>query len=169
MVLLIPALTEQERNALTTYDRGFVDGMWQYAWWKDGVAYVGSTGTTYAQAVDRFLRERGYRADSNPRKRPDTGAMLSTMRLARDQLDAWCEGFPHEVDDQDRAVLAELDSFVDSRTSELLEISGESTATDVLTGALREIAEADAKTPVLTLNRIAERALEAWSNEKKIA
>lgn len=95
--------------------------------------------------------------------------MLSTMRLARDQLDAWCEGFPHEVDDQDRAVLAELDSFVDSRTSELLEISGESTATDVLTGALREIAEADAKTPVLTLNRIAERALEAWSNEKKIA
>jgi hypothetical protein len=56
-----PALTEAERDALDDYERGRVDGMWAYAWWKDGTAYVGSTGTTYAQAVDRFLRERGRR------------------------------------------------------------------------------------------------------------
>ena len=57
------ALSSGEREALTDYERGFVDGLWAYAWWKDGVSYVGSTGTTYAQAVDRFLRENGYRAE----------------------------------------------------------------------------------------------------------
>jgi hypothetical protein len=56
-----PAITPDERERLDTYCRGYVDGMWAYAWWKDGVAYVGSTSTTYAQAVDSFLRERGHR------------------------------------------------------------------------------------------------------------
>jgi hypothetical protein len=56
-----PAITPAERLKLDEYEQGYVDGLWAYAWWKDGVAYVGSTGTTYAQAVDSFLRERGHR------------------------------------------------------------------------------------------------------------
>lgn len=56
-----PAITEAERETLTEYERGVIDGLWMYAWWKDGVVYVGTTGTTYALAVDRFLRERGHR------------------------------------------------------------------------------------------------------------
>jgi hypothetical protein len=46
-------------NDLTEYERGYLDGLWAYAWWKNGVAYVGSTGSTYQQAVKRFLAERG--------------------------------------------------------------------------------------------------------------
>lgn len=56
-----PAVSIEEREALTDYDRGYVDGLWAYSWWKDGVVYVGTTGTTYATAVDRFLHEKGYR------------------------------------------------------------------------------------------------------------
>ena len=40
---------------LTEYQRGYLDGMWAYAWWKDGQAFVGTTGTTYRRAVEKFL------------------------------------------------------------------------------------------------------------------
>lgn len=56
-------LTEEEREALSDYERGFVGGLWAYSWWKDGAAYVGTTGTTYARAVRRFLEE-GQRVGS---------------------------------------------------------------------------------------------------------
>jgi len=56
-----PAVSVAERKRLMDYERGWIDGLWAYAWWKDGTAYVGTTGTTYAQAVDRFLRERDQR------------------------------------------------------------------------------------------------------------
>lgn len=48
---------------LTEYQAGFLDGLWAYAWWKDGVALVGSTGTTYREAKERFLREGRLHAD----------------------------------------------------------------------------------------------------------
>jgi hypothetical protein len=60
-VVTKPALTDVERAALTAYERGWIDGLWAYAWFKDSVTYVGTTGTTYALAIDRFLRERGRR------------------------------------------------------------------------------------------------------------
>lgn len=41
------------------YERGYLAGLWAFAWWKDGTAYVGTTGTTFVQAAERFLRERG--------------------------------------------------------------------------------------------------------------
>jgi hypothetical protein len=40
-------MTPREREA---YKQGFEDGLSCYAWWKDGVQYVGSTGTTLAEA-----------------------------------------------------------------------------------------------------------------------
>jgi len=33
------------------YDQGFIDGLNAYASWKDGIKYVGTTGTTLKQAV----------------------------------------------------------------------------------------------------------------------
>lgn len=30
---------------------GLKEGIWRYAWWKDGVQYVGTTGKTYADAI----------------------------------------------------------------------------------------------------------------------
>ena len=36
---------------------GFVCGLREYAWWKDGVQHVGPCGTTLAEAIERALRE----------------------------------------------------------------------------------------------------------------
>jgi len=33
------------------YRKGYEDGLEAYAWWKDGVQYVGSCGTTLKQAL----------------------------------------------------------------------------------------------------------------------
>jgi hypothetical protein len=47
-------------DELTEYERGFLDGLWAYAWSKDGAVYVGTTGTTYRRAAERFLHEHGH-------------------------------------------------------------------------------------------------------------
>jgi hypothetical protein len=47
-----------EFGPLSDYERGFVDGLADYAWWKDGRMQVGTTGITLAQAARRFLQER---------------------------------------------------------------------------------------------------------------
>ncbi len=44
---------------LTDYERGYLDGMFAYAWWKDGELNVGTTGRTYKQAVAKFLQAAG--------------------------------------------------------------------------------------------------------------
>lgn len=37
---------------------GQISGIARYAWWKDGVQYVGSCGTTLKEALDELERER---------------------------------------------------------------------------------------------------------------
>jgi len=37
------------------YKRGFIDGMREFAWWKDGVEYVGTCGVTLEKAIECFL------------------------------------------------------------------------------------------------------------------
>lgn len=44
---------------LTDYERGYLDGLWAYSWWKNGTCYVGTTGKTYKQAAELFLAEQG--------------------------------------------------------------------------------------------------------------
>ncbi len=44
---------------LTDYERGYIDGLWAYAWWKNGDVFVGTTGTTYKRAVEKFLTAAG--------------------------------------------------------------------------------------------------------------
>lgn len=46
-------LAEAEAKSTEEYRRGFIDGLKEYAWWKDGVQYVGSCGTTLEQAIER--------------------------------------------------------------------------------------------------------------------
>lgn len=50
--------TKEEINAF--YD-GLIEGVHMYAWWKDGVQYVGTTGKTYRQALAE-LEEKKARA-----------------------------------------------------------------------------------------------------------
>ena len=33
------------------YRQGFIDGLTAYAWWQDGVQYVGTAGKTLKQAI----------------------------------------------------------------------------------------------------------------------
>jgi hypothetical protein len=46
---------------LNDYERGYIDALFIYAHWKDGVQYVGSTGSTLYDAVVRFLTDRGHK------------------------------------------------------------------------------------------------------------
>lgn len=36
---------------MNEYKQGFIDGLTCYAWWKDGVQYVGTTGKTLKEAI----------------------------------------------------------------------------------------------------------------------
>ena len=36
---------------------GHIDGLKAYAWWKDGVQYVGTCGTTLAQAIEEAEKQ----------------------------------------------------------------------------------------------------------------
>jgi hypothetical protein len=53
-----PVLSTEEYERLTDYERGWIDGVWLYSWWKDGVAQVGTTGRTYREAVEGFLENQ---------------------------------------------------------------------------------------------------------------
>ena len=39
--------------------RGFVSGLTEYAWWKDGEQYVGTCGTTLKKAIEKAKEEYG--------------------------------------------------------------------------------------------------------------
>lgn len=51
-----------DEQELDDYELGYLAALWNYAWWKDGTAYVGTTGRTYAEAKASFLAERGKSA-----------------------------------------------------------------------------------------------------------
>ncbi len=40
------------------YKEGFIKGLREYAWWKDGVQYVGSCGTTLKEAIKEALNDK---------------------------------------------------------------------------------------------------------------
>jgi len=46
-----------ETSFRSGYDKGYREGLTAYAWWKDGVQYVGSCGTTLKDA----LKELGHK------------------------------------------------------------------------------------------------------------
>jgi hypothetical protein len=41
------------------YEKGYIQALSDYAHWKDGTQYVGSCGTTLAEAIDEFMHARG--------------------------------------------------------------------------------------------------------------
>ena len=47
--------TPEEVNA---YYTGLIDGVYMYAWWKDGVQYVGTTGRMLCEALENIEEER---------------------------------------------------------------------------------------------------------------
>jgi hypothetical protein len=51
-------LADGKAFELTPYQRGYLEGLRAYAWWKDGVEYVGTCGQTYDAAAKLFLARR---------------------------------------------------------------------------------------------------------------
>lgn len=47
----------KKHEPLTLYESGLVEGLRMYSWMKDGVTYVGTTGTTLGVAIDRAITE----------------------------------------------------------------------------------------------------------------
>lgn len=42
------------------YMEGFIDGMTCFAWWKDGVQYVGTTGKILKEAIEQVKETWNY-------------------------------------------------------------------------------------------------------------
>ncbi len=49
-----------------TYDDGFIDGLAAYAWWADGVQYVGTSGRTLKEAIEKRRTGNSYNPPSSP-------------------------------------------------------------------------------------------------------
>lgn len=47
--------TKRIRELEGAYRRGVIEGLRQYAWWADGVQYVGTCGTTLSEAISKAL------------------------------------------------------------------------------------------------------------------
>jgi hypothetical protein len=47
-----------EREEIHTYYDGVKEGLWKYAWWKNGVQYVGNMGTTLKEAIAKVDEEK---------------------------------------------------------------------------------------------------------------
>ena len=43
---------------INAYYAGMVEGIYRYAWWKDGKQYVGTTGKTFTEAMLEIEREK---------------------------------------------------------------------------------------------------------------
>lgn len=50
----------EAEGVLNAYGLGWIQGVETYAWMKDGVTYVGTTGRTLSTAIHEFLNEQGY-------------------------------------------------------------------------------------------------------------
>jgi hypothetical protein len=48
------------RLYLNDIEVAYLDGLSAFAWWKDGTRYVGTTGTTFTQAVVEYLVPKGF-------------------------------------------------------------------------------------------------------------
>ena len=40
----------KKRDQINHYYEGVMEGLWMFAWWKNGIQYVGSCGTTLEEA-----------------------------------------------------------------------------------------------------------------------
>ena len=51
--------TDSDRLMSKSYKRGLIEGIKMFAWWKDDVQYVGTTGMTLKQALAEIDSESG--------------------------------------------------------------------------------------------------------------
>ena len=49
---------KDDAGRIHEYYNGMIEGVRMYAWWKDGVQYVGTTGRTLNQAIGNIEADR---------------------------------------------------------------------------------------------------------------
>ena len=47
---------KHEKGLKIKYKEGFIAGLKEYAWWKEGVQYVGTCGITLEKAIEQVLK-----------------------------------------------------------------------------------------------------------------
>lgn len=67
----IEAWKRQESDA--AYKQGFIDGITAYAWYKDGVQHVGTTGRTRHEAIAKVEQTWNYNPSASLRTSETTG------------------------------------------------------------------------------------------------
>ncbi len=50
---------------MDVYKQAFIDGLIAYAWWKDGVQYVGTSGTTLKEAIENVEKIWNYNGEKS--------------------------------------------------------------------------------------------------------
>ncbi len=50
-----------EDTRAKAYDKGYVDAVTHFAWWKDGIQYVGSCGTRLADVLAHVEKQKALR------------------------------------------------------------------------------------------------------------
>lgn len=65
-----------------SYKQGFIDGMTAHAHWRDGVQYVGTTGTTLAKAVDQAETTWNF----SPPAEASNAELLAALKAAHRSL-----------------------------------------------------------------------------------
>ncbi len=56
-----------EREEIHVYFEGVKEGIWRFAWWRDGVQYVGTSGTTLKQALADVDKECNKQMEGLPK------------------------------------------------------------------------------------------------------
>ena len=60
------AIDQALKADLTDYERGWIEGVYEFAHMRDGVLYVGTMGRTLDQVIRHFLAARGKSLEEGP-------------------------------------------------------------------------------------------------------
>jgi hypothetical protein len=58
----------EERRETNAYWQGFIDGLRECAWVRDGETYVGTCGTTLGEAIDKAVGRRNIALEKLDRR-----------------------------------------------------------------------------------------------------
>jgi len=55
---MLPMQSTTEESIIDAHHDGLIEGVYAYAYWKDGIMYVGTCGKTFKQAVEEIEASR---------------------------------------------------------------------------------------------------------------
>ena len=93
--------TPKVPDPLNDYERGYLDGLEAYAWWKDGEMQVGTCGTTLKEAKAKFLlAQKEHRVVTGYKFRVEFVPWTGGVELALNAM-GWEAGCVYEWSEQE--------------------------------------------------------------------